>query len=149
MNLLLSRVNSNKVCTEGILTVGPIVLNTLERPWIPSIGTRGGTKGISCVPLGIYQLVKHSTEAHPKTWALVNPQFDVTHWPNPSRPDDRTAVLIHVANFVSELRGCIGVGMTKSLQSIFNSQKAFNLLLATVPWEDGHTLQIIGQGEST
>lgn len=124
---------------------------TLERPWIPlcteiEIGRFDepanfvlppcGQKGVSCIPPGIYDLVPHSSEAHPDTFALVNPDLWVYHFdtdvPFLKRGIARTAILIHPANFVEELRGCIAPGMTRNIfpisPNVGSSRAAFALL---------------------
>lgn len=141
MIVKLERDFASPVCRQGILYVGDLQLQTLERPWVATVSP-GGAKGISCVPPGLYHLEKHSTEAHPKTWALVNASLGVLHWPNKNMPDARTAVLIHVANHPSELRGCIAVGLVKGDCAIMRSKDAFTLLLTTLPWTDEHSLEI-------
>jgi hypothetical protein len=77
-------------------------------------------------------LVPHNSEAHPDTWALVNPQLDVMHWDSEVPPDRvgrvRTTVLIHPANYVTELRGCLAPGTRAQLGaswSVQNSRAAF------------------------
>src|SRR5690349_2620025 len=115
MRITLRRERStpeNKDCSLGLLFVGQLQITSIERPWIPSDLCKGGTKGISCVPLGLYKLVRHNTDAHPMTCALVNRDLDVVHLPGESdNPNARTAVLIHPANWAHELRGCIAPGM--------------------------------------
>lgn len=61
---------------------------TLELPW------RGNAKNISCIPEGVYNA---SCEKHTKH-GYVYRLKDV---------ENRTGILIHPANSVSELRGCI------------------------------------------
>lgn len=65
---------------------------TLELPW------KNNEKQVSCIPVGIYPVVKH-----------VSPKFGKCFWlqdvPN------RSEILIHPANYTSELKGCIAVGM--------------------------------------
>lgn len=115
---------------------------TLERPWIPAPAQLRapppcGVKGVSCIPPGIYDLVPHSTDAHPDTFALVNPDLWIYHFesdvPPTRRGVARTAVLFHPANYVEELRGCIAPGMTRipyptSKPSVGTSRHAFALL---------------------
>ena len=152
MKLLLKREASqpDHDCTLGLLFVPgtSFACVTLERPWIPSPDSKGGTKGISCVPLGTYRLVRHDTEAHPHTWALVNEALDVVHLPSDStNPLARSAVLIHPANHPHELRGCIAPG-TRTVHdehgsyAVADSRKAMKLLTDTVPWTDEHVLEI-------
>lgn len=137
-------------CTLGLLMVPEVNLTlcSMERPWIPSTTCKGGLKGRSCVPLGVYQLVRHDSKKHPQTWALVNHELDVVHYEgDDADPDeDRATCLIHTANFASQLEGCIAPGLA---HSIFNGQhmvtssvRAMDRLKTLVPWVDGHTLTI-------
>lgn len=148
MNLALKRESTRSPdCTLGLLHVGDHQFSTIERPWIPAPVGAGGTKGISCVPRGLYRLVRHNTEAHPETWALVNEDLDVFHHPRPDKPYARSAVLIHPANFAHELRGCVAPGMrtTRDAEGRFmvaDSRRAMRLIQTLVPWIDGHTLEI-------
>lgn len=112
MRLTLTRSRAQPPgCTLGSIVVSGVTLWTLERPWVPSQTHIGGMPGRSCVPPGTYKLEPHSTEAHPRTVALVNPALGVTHWGGPGL---RSAVLVHAANRVEELRGCIALGMARS-----------------------------------
>lgn len=143
MKLVLRREPPHSDCTLGLLHAGDLTLCTIERPWIPSPDSRGGKKGVSCVPAGTYRLERHNSDAHPMTWALVNPDLDVSHYPN---GNDRSAVLIHPANWAFELRGCIAPG-TRAEKSdrgfmVVESRKAFRLLQELLPWTDEHTLEI-------
>lgn len=145
----------DKDCTLGLLFVPNVLsLVTIELPWIPSPNPddRGGLKFKSCVPVGTYQLVRHDSPKHPKTWCLVNPELDVLHYEGDDRdPDeDRTTSLLHVANYVNELQACIGVG-TRTAKAppgkgsgymVCDSQTAMGLLRTHLPWVDGHTLDI-------
>ena len=151
MKLTLARTYEGTDCTLGVLTVSDmngqtIVLQTIEKPWVP--GGIGGMKGQSCVPKGIYRLECHSSEAHPRTWALVNPELGVVHWPAEAKGNERTVVLIHVANYASELRGCIGVGLktyydeVRGVRMVTNSKQAMKALQGALNWSDEHTLEI-------
>ena len=150
MNLTLVRDAALPYATLGTLGGLPQVLQTLELPWVqdPS-GAPCGAPGRSCVPVGEYQLALHDTPAHPKTFALVNPDLGVYHEPGDVPAGTgacRVAILIHVANYASELEGCVGVGTarykTPSQWMITQSAHAFTLLTQAVPWEVGHTLTI-------
>lgn len=140
MNLTLVRDLDNGLCTQGTLKLNGSLFQSLERPWLP--GEPGGIKGVSCVPLGLYQLVLHDTEAHPRSFALVNPELSVYHMTLPPGKEGRTACLIHVANFPEELRGCIALGMGRDLNRINQSKIAIDQFYALVPWVTGHTLEI-------
>jgi hypothetical protein len=144
MQLTLTRQQDNLGCTIGELFVEHVRFDTLERPWIP--GPLGGVRGISCVPLGTYDLVLHDSEAHPKSFALVNEALGVYHLTLPDGQSGRTACLIHVANYVEELRGCVALGnyfepWNGSLR-LLESRAAVERFYDLVPWVDGHTLTI-------
>jgi hypothetical protein len=148
MNLTLHRESQHDDCTLGILSVGALRLCTIERPWVPSATNSGGAKGGSCVPPGVYKLVRHDSPKHPKTWALVNHDLDVVHYEGDDRdPDeDRATCLIHVANYAHQVEGCIGVGLAHSmvngLYMVASSVRAMDRLRAGLPWTDEHTLEI-------
>lgn len=94
--------------TLGYLDVFGHRFATLERPWIPVKEHRGGKGSESCVPDGLYELVPHSGRVFGQVWALVNPTLDVHHWES---GEGRYAILIHAANTVHQVQGCIAVGM--------------------------------------
>jgi hypothetical protein len=142
MNILLIRdAETTPGHTFGRMRLGgEVVVQTIERPWLAN------QKGVSCVPEGTYKLVLHNSENHPKSFALVNPLLGVIHWPDAAYPEARTAVLIHVANYASELRGCIAPGIVRglsgSLGSVLQSKTAMAIFNLLVPWTEGHTLTI-------
>ena len=84
--------------TFGILTIEGTDFScvTAERPWIEN------KKGISCIPEGIYS---SSFEDSPR---FKRPLYRLHSVPN------REGVLIHNANFPSQLDGCIAIGKTRT-----------------------------------
>jgi hypothetical protein len=145
MNLLLVRDLDNGRCSLGTLQLNGATYQTLERPWIGA--APGGVKGISCVPRGTYRLVRHDTEAHPRSFALVNEALNVYHLQPAPGHDGRTACLIHVANKPQELRGCIALGMERFQEgdewTIRRSRLAVDRFYAALTWADAlHTLEI-------
>lgn len=151
MKVLLRRDYRADNCTMGVMSFSTptddYLAQTMERPWIPMPGARGGLSGKSCVPVGDYQLVRHSSEVHPNTWALVNSDLDVIHWEDPNRPNARCLVLIHAANFARELRGCIAPGTRRAVTAegvhmVANSKLAMLELKRLLPYEDQHSLEI-------
>lgn len=64
---------------------------TLELPW------RDNERNISCIPEGSYRVIKHNS-----------PKFKQSFWLQDV--PDRSEILIHIANFTSDLRGCIAPG---------------------------------------
>lgn len=113
--LYLNRFAYLPGCTLGRISCGafPAAVTsicTLERPWIRWAPGPGGDPEDSCVPDGEYLLIPHNTQAKPQTFELVNPLLGVYD----TKPQDqcwgRDQILIHVANFVHQLQGCIAVG---------------------------------------
>lgn len=90
--LVLYRYRQTENLTQGILLLdGKFVCDSLELPW------RANTKFVSCIPEGLYRLSWNVT-AH--------------KWPCYEVEDviDRDGILIHPANSVGELEGCIALG---------------------------------------
>lgn len=156
MKLSLVRDPSDGVRTFGTMTLptdsADTLLQTLERPWIPSpLGVPGGHPYTSCVPAGVYALEVHDTITHPQTWALVNHELGVYHQDSEIQSQGgRALCLIHSANVVRQLAGCIAVGLTRSLLNgepdVASSGEAFRALKEAVPWVNGHTLTINERG---
>jgi hypothetical protein len=151
MKLTLVRDYHGDDCTMGTLAFSTpgedFVCQTMERPWIAMPGYKGGLSGKSCVPRGIYNLEVHRSEQHPHTWALVNPDLDVIHYEDPRRPSVRALVLIHIANYARELRGCIAPGRLRTLDGegvrmVAQSRVAMIDIQRLVPWTNEHTLEI-------
>lgn len=146
MLLSLTRDTATGAYCQGILRAGALEFQTIERPWIDAPPGKGGKSGVSCVPPGMYQLVRHDTEAHPHSFALVNPALDVYHEPG-DVPHDRAqyarvAILIHVANEPWEVQGCLGLGTTRGIGCVQQSRTAMDRFNLTVPWIPGHIIQI-------
>jgi len=146
MNLLLSRDYSGRDCSLGTFTAGALTLEALERPWVEFSPYPCGHPEISCVPAGTYALVPHDTLKFPRHFALVNESLGVYHEAVPSGKVGRTACLIHAANEVSQLEGCIAVGREREYVGnqwmVLDSRAAYEALMAVVPWMPGHTLSI-------
>lgn len=75
---------------------------TIELPW------RNNQEYISCIPQGLYNVVKHNTKSKPNTFRLLN-------------VPGHKGILIHIGNYASDVRhgkdwkhseteGCILVG---------------------------------------
>ena len=100
--------------TLGWLSYGNKKWATIERPWVPVSEAPCGSKGASCIAPGLYRVAPYNSEAHPNVWSLSNAQLWVYVWPNEVPVDRkdlaRTNVLIHPANWASELRGCVALG---------------------------------------
>lgn len=82
---------------------------TLERPWIPAQGHKGGTVRESCIPDGTYALRNHTSERFRNVWALTNEALDVHYMP---ASKGRSAILIHAGNCVRDVVGCVALGLS-------------------------------------
>ena len=124
-DIYLTRLKDNGIETLGymnIVTGGQsLSLQTLELPW------KDNQSNISCIPIGVYAFEK---------W--YSPTFKTTvirllHVP------ERSNILIHPANFVRQLRGCIAPGLsTKDIDGdgkidVTKSRQALYNLLAIAP----------------
>lgn len=149
MQITLTRDYSGQACTLGVLCVGDLTLQTLELPWEAIPNAPCGKPQESCVGAGVYAMRRHDSPKHPKTWALVSPMLHVYHSIADIPPGcsiARTECLLHVANYPSQLLGCVGVGRTRSNAwgpwMILQSADAFMALQAALPWTDDHVLTI-------
>lgn len=105
-----------------------VLLNckTLELPDL------NNQKRISCIPEGIYTVIKHNS-----------PKFGQCFWIQ--NVPNRDEILIHAANYKSDLLGCIGVGESHidmngdTLKDISNSRKTMDKLLKLLP----NTFQLV------
>jgi len=118
MRLTLVRWAYGPTFTLGVLYGDGVRLVTLERPWIPDPDNPmlAGEPHVSCVPDGEYIVRPHVSEKYPTdrhAYSLENPALGVYYsTPIPAgQKYGRTAVLIHNANYVRQLEGCIAVGM--------------------------------------
>lgn len=95
MDVILKR--NEKQQAPNIQTLGALFFNekqvavTLELPW------KENQNRISCIPKGTYKVVRRWSQKYKE-------HFHVTNVPS------RSYILIHNANYYSDLLGCIGVG---------------------------------------
>lgn len=120
--LVLQRGKGTILGTHGILLFeGKIVAYTLEEPW------NNNQEFISCIPPGIYKLVRHGWEPNATTrkkrvWRL-------------EKVPGRSGVLIHEANTLNDISGCIGVGAGFGPHGLKDSQKTLDELRKILPVE--------------
>lgn len=89
----LFRKSDDRTQTLGELECEGLLLYSMELPW------RDNQVGISCIPVGEYEIVKHNS-----------PRFGPCYWVK--EVPGRSEILIHPANFVRQLRGCIAPGLS-------------------------------------
>ena len=115
-SLTLERFSFSDDGTYGYLKLPDgSVLATVERPWLSN------ARSVSCIPSGTYECVPRTY--HRGGYLAI----EITNVP------DRTHILFHVANFVHEVKGCVGVntefGWSKGLMCGRNSQRGFDILM--------------------
>lgn len=125
MRIRVVRTIDNGKQTNGVLYVekdNKILFEcfTLELPW------KDNKRRVSCIPVGTYNAVKHRS-----------PKFGNSVWikdvPN------RSEILIHPANYVRQLLGCIAVGNDlkdidgDGLEDTTASRDTMNELLGLLP----------------
>lgn len=132
----IKRLPSTEFGVFGYANFGGAEFVSVERPWL------NNQRGISCIPCGEYELVKHHSAKHPNSFALVNEETGVFHFDHYAAK--RTAILIHVANTMDDLNGCIGLGMKfgclEGKWAVLRSKLAVNTALSAV--EEGDKLII-------
>lgn len=130
-------------CTVGWLHAGSLRLATIELPYRPDPRGPGGQRRISCVPDGSYRLIPHRSAKFGDVWALTNPALGVWYQPGDiprGQAWGRSAILIHSANVVDDVEGCIAVGtrhgMLGGQEAVLNSRLAI-----------GDLRSVLGRGE--
>ena len=121
-------IRERKQPSPGVQTIGRLFMNgkqlcvTLELPW------KNNERRVSCIPTGKYKVIRRTSKKYGEHFYLTN-------------VPGRTLILIHHANYVSDLLGCIGVGsdfrfINKDAHlDISNSRRTMAMLLTTLPKE--------------
>ena len=95
--LILLRLSDDGNRTLGLLLVMDNVTKifefaTIELPW------RNNERQVSCIPAGTYQLTPTKHKKFGDCFLVEGVK-------------GRDGIMLHAANFVSNVRGCVGVGM--------------------------------------
>ena len=102
---------------------------SLELPW------RGNKRNVSCIPRGIYHVAHRNSKKY-------GDHLHIEDVP------DRDFILIHAANYVKQLEGCMAVGATYAdidrdgVTDVTSSKNTLKKLVDIVPI-DGMFLEII------
>lgn len=112
---------------------GDFVCYMLERAWA------GNAPFVSCIDVGVYQLVQHKYKGRVDTFALVG--NGVTHYEEPGSV--RYLILIHPANYPHELNGCLAPGLEKGVDRVKDSKLALNKLLDIININNLTEIEII------
>ncbi len=152
MDLVLERFSYASTETEGVLSAGAHGLATIERPWVLA-DTPGGKPFESCVPDGEYRLDPWTRPNRGEVYILSNPDLGVYRL-EADRPRGvgRYLVLIHVANYVSDIVGCVGPGTRRAImknkktgnyeRSVSSSREAMRIITEQLGREETHSLTI-------
>jgi Family of unknown function (DUF5675) len=100
---LLERFCYSEMGTFGIIQDSNFKSYTVEDPW------KNNAKNISCIPEGVYQCKRTSRPKHGNTFVIINEDLGIAEYPKPGMRD---SCLIHVANTILDVEGCIGLGNT-------------------------------------
>lgn len=145
--LTLERYAYSETETEGRLWLNDeTALYTLERPWIG--GLPGGMPFESCVPDGEYELLPHTRPDGSQVYALRNPDCGV-YYTDQERGDrdGRYLILIHPANWVSQVVGCIAPGLVRTISNnqrmVRSSRNAMRQIMAH-KWDSIHIYPACG-----
>ena len=83
---------------------GELICISMEKPWVDNIPYD------SCVPEGEYGIQEYSSPKFGNTYCIVNHYLEVGMYEGDAGEDTRYAILIHPANWVAQLNGCIAPG---------------------------------------
>lgn len=110
------RAESAEIGTRGVLTdaAGNHLCYTLELPWLNNV------PNISCVPKGVYGVVRHNGAKYKNVWRLL----DVP---------GRSGILIHAGNTKADIQGCILVGLREYSLGVLDSRLAMDKLRSEFP----------------
>ena len=128
MKLTLRRYREDEFGTHGELQDenNMHLCWTIEQPWRGNHPWSGDLSTVSCIPPtpdgGTYHCQRHDSQAHPKCWELTN-------------VPDRSAVLIHTGNTVSDTHGCIIIGQLATGNGVANSRLCLEYLNTVLPEE--------------
>ena len=113
--ILIERKPPGEAETEGFMSWPGAIVATIEQEWRSDPNREGGESGNSCVPAGTYQLIPHTRPSGKKVLALVNEDLGV-YYLEDDMPEEggRFLILIHVANWSSDIEGCVGPGIGKA-----------------------------------
>jgi len=135
MKAILTRYYADDECTMGFLTFEGMkdpVFWTIERPWLDN------KPNVSCIPTGTYEVAHYSSSRFPNAYQIIG-------------VPERTAILIHSANFADDLQGCIAPGVSagymnrngKQVKCVTSSTQALHQMKQLAWQKEGFTLTII------
>ncbi len=104
-------------CPGELRVDGVRYCQTLEPPWVPNEGSRGGKPFASCVPVGEYQLLQYESEDYGDCFIMLNTELDVYAFDDDRIGDDQRykCLFAHRGSYVKNFVGCVGLGRYYSL----------------------------------
>jgi len=131
MEIVLKRQHRLTDCIIGDLCLNGLpFFRTLELPY------RMNQKDVSCIPEGRYLLHRHTSPSFGECFEVMNV---------PSRGD----ILVHPANWASELLGCIAIGSRfdtlTDKNAIVNSKSAFIRFMDKMKGIDKCPIEIVSR----
>jgi hypothetical protein len=150
MIIKLLRYSYAKTETEGRLIVGDKVFATIEQPWTENPnGAKGGKPFESCIPDGMYYLESFMRPSGESAFIIFNPELGVFRFPKDHiKGHGRNLCLIHAANWVTDIQGCIAPGMARYpmvnpktrriAQAVRSSGAAMESLRSRLGWGEPH-----------
>ena len=124
--VVLERFAYSPMGVFGKLTYDDFTCYTVERPW------ENNLPRVSCIPTGNYTLKWYDSPKFGRTLAVEGGTVSLF----PSRRHQRSAILIHPANTMDDLLGCIGLGYIlgfyKNKWAVLNSKKATDDFLSII-----------------
>jgi Family of unknown function (DUF5675) len=147
MNLELIRVAYLPTATLGLLRVGTERFETIERPWVPDPDGPGGEAQQSSIPDGRFVLRPWDSPKFGPVYLFEAPALGVYATEKPvGAKYGRTHVLLHAANQVSELLGCVAPGMRAGIQDgkhwVYESRRALARVSELLGRVDEHSVTI-------
>lgn len=134
--VLIERTEQTSEYTLGKLTFDTFECYTIERPWLDN------KKFYSCIPTGKYELTKFNSPKFGKVYAVIGNGICITEAIN----CERYYILIHPANVVSELQGCIAIGDSIGIidgqKAVLNSKATVKKFFSIIKEMDNIPLEI-------
>lgn len=126
MDLTILRLTDDGTETQGVfVAAGKAFAVSLERPWLDN------KPEISCIPAGTY-LCKRRWSDH-----FQREVFEISDVPG------RTNILIHPANLVTQLEGCVAIAEKYMGDQVQESGEAFEKLMTMFKDKDSFWVSIV------
>lgn len=126
MQLEIKRAYTDLATLGDLYLNGKLFCKTIERPWMDN------KRVLSCIPEGNYLISHYISPTQGECYLIHN-------------VPERDGILIHAANFVRELQGCIAVGLEHTVIqeriAVSSSRTALDRLIEALGKEN-HTLTI-------